>query len=123
MNNTLGFSDRIKRLARAIGFAEGFNIAGSRPQRNHNPGDLTLDVTGKGVGKDGPFVVYATDEDGQSALEWLVTLMLTGRSTIYTPTMTIAEVSTHYTQTEQGSWAANVAGYLGVSVNTPINSV
>jgi hypothetical protein len=112
----------ISRLADAIAFAEGYFAAGSRPQRNNNPGDLERDLTGKAIGHDGPYMVYATPEDGMDALEYQVRLMFKG-SRIYNPSMTIAEVAQHYTTTQQSSWALNVAARLGVSTGTRIEDI
>src|SRR5271155_427407 len=64
------------QIARAIGVAEGgYDANGNNlqnstlPSRNHNPGDLTVDVSGKGTGSNGGFVVYGSDSDGWDALE------------------------------------------------------
>lgn len=115
------------KLAYAIALAEGFFVAGSRPQRNHNPGDLETDITGAGVGFDGPYVVYGSDADGWAALTQQVNLMF-GGSHVYDPSMTIAQVGWHYADgadDPQGaaSWAANVASQLGVTVDTPLSEL
>jgi hypothetical protein len=112
----------ISRIADAIAFAEGYNVPGSRPRRNNNPGDLEQDVTGKAVGHDGPYVVYASPEDGLEALKHQVRLMFQG-SHIYKASMTIAEVAGHYTSTQPETWARNVAEYLGVSVGTRLSDL
>ena len=112
----------ISKIADAIAFAEGYFVPGSRPRRNHNPGDLERDLTGKGIGWDGPYVIYATIHDGREALERQVRLMFAG-SRIYRPSMTIAEVARRYTSTDQAAWAKNVAGRLGVSVDTRLDEI
>jgi hypothetical protein len=109
----------ISRLADAIAFAEGYFVSGSRPHRNNNPGDLERDLTGKGVAWDGPYVVYATPQDGRDALEHQVRLMF-GGSHIYKTSMTIHQVAMHYTATDQATWARNVAVYLGVTPDTKL---
>jgi hypothetical protein len=112
----------IDKLSKAIARAEGFYVAGSRPARNHNPGNMTLDLIKKAIGKDGPFVVYATDADGFENLRrqlWLIW----GGSAYYNPTMTLAEFADVWTATESDSWAKNVANSLGVSVNTQIQQL
>src|SRR5439155_3298961 len=93
----------ISKIADAIAFAEGFFVAGSRPHRNNNPGDLERDLTSKGRGWDGPYVIYATPQEGWEALLRQVRLMF-GGSHIYKPSMTIAEVARHYTVTEPEIW-------------------
>ena len=107
----------ISQIADAIAFAEGFGVAGSRPRRNNNPGDLDRDLTGKAVGWDGPYAIYATEQDGRDALEKQVRLMFAG-SRIYRPSMTIAEIAARYTATDQAAWALSVATHLGVTVAT-----
>lgn len=110
-------------FAVAIAYAEGFYINGSRPQRNHNPGDLTIDTVGLGVGKDGPFVVYANDDDGWAALKRQVQLILTNTSNVYNTDMTIQDVANRYTATDQSAWALNVANKLGVSPDTKVSTI
>ncbi len=112
----------IRKIAEAIAFAEGFYVPGSIPQRFNNPGDLTLDTTGKAVGQYGMYMVYGTPDDGWGALYKEVRLMF-GGSRIYDPGMTISEVAAHYTATEKTAWAANVAAHLGVSVTTKLSEI
>jgi hypothetical protein len=111
------------RIAQAIATAEGFYVAGSRPARNHNPGDMTADLVGAAVGMDGMFVVYGNDQDGWNNLYAQVNAWLEGTSRHAGPDATITDIAKFYTTTEQDSWAANVAGALGVGVDTPIGSV
>jgi hypothetical protein len=113
----------VDRIATAIAAAEGFSIPGSRPGRNHNPGDLTVDTTGKGVGRDGIFIVYATDSDGWDALRQQVQLMLNNTSKVYNNGMTIADVAARYTTTDQAAWAAIVARELGVTQDTTLAEI
>ena len=112
----------IEKVADAIAHAEGYYVAGSRPQRNNNPGDLEVDVTGEGIGRDGPYIVYATPQDGLDALKYLVRLMFKG-SRIYKPDMTITEVAIHYTATSPMDWARAVAQRLGVGVYTRLQEI
>lgn len=113
-------SSPVGRIADAIAFAEGFFLAGSRPKRNHNPGNLTVDIYGgaAAVGADGPFVRYASDADGWADLRQQVAMMLDGSSAYYSPEMTIWDVARRWTTTDQQAWASNVAGRLGVSTST-----
>src|SRR5579885_1117433 len=89
--------DIVPRFAQAIARAEGFYVSGSRPQRNHNPGDMTQDLIGKGIGRDGPFVVYANDQDGWSNLYAQIQLWLSGQSAFAGPDSTISDLSRFYT--------------------------
>jgi len=121
--NTLSTPDNVKRIAQAIATAEGFYVSGSRPQRNHNPGDMTADLIGKSVGHDGAFVVYETDDDGWNNLYHQINLWLNGSSSHATANSTITDLSQFYTTTDQTAWATNVANSLGVSLDTTIGEV
>lgn len=115
----------VQQIAEAIGYAEGVYQIGSRPQRNNNPGDLTVDVAGgaRAVGMDGPFMIYATLEDGWDDLRQLVRTMLDNTSRIYNRDMTILQIAREYTSTQQVEWAQNVANRLGVSLDTRLSDV
>jgi hypothetical protein len=112
----------ISRIADAIACAEGWNAPASRPRRNNNPGDLEQDVTGKAIGHDGPYVIYASPEDGLDALKHQVRLMFKG-SRIYNPSMTIAEVAGRYSSTQRDAWARIVAARLGVGIGTRLEDL
>lgn len=116
-------SEAVQKIAQAIATAEGFYVAGSRPARNHNPGDMTADLIGKSVGVDGSFVIYSNDGDGWDNLYAQINLWLTGKSSHATPNSTISDISQFYTTTDQTAWATNVANTLGVSTDTPIGEV
>jgi hypothetical protein len=108
-------------VTQAIANAEGFYVSGSRPARNHNPGDLKLDLTGKGVGYDHDgFVIYSSDTDGFEALAKQVSNFFTG-SANYNPSMSIQQTGAIYSPDKgqnAGVWANLVASYLGVDINT-----
>lgn len=113
----------VQKIAQAIAFAEGFYVSGSRPARDHNPGDMTQDLIGKSVGMDGPFVVYASDDDGWANLYAQIEKWLQGNSSHATADSTITDIAGFYTATDQTAWATNVANHLGVSIDTPIGEV
>ncbi len=115
----------IAQFAEAIAWAEGFYVPGSRPARNHNPGNLTVDLTGggQGVGMDGPFIVYATDQDGFADLQLQIRKMFEGTSRIYDASMSILDVARRWTTTDQNAWARIVASKLGVTVNDSLASL
>jgi hypothetical protein len=113
----------VQKIAQAIAFAEGFYVTGSRPARNNNPGDMTQDLIGKSTGKDGPFVVYATVNDGWANLYAQIELWLYGGSSHATSQSTITQIAGFYTTTDQSAWATNVANQLGVSIDTQIGEV
>jgi hypothetical protein len=122
--------DPATAIAYAIGVAEGgydangTNLAnGTVPSRNHNPGDLTVDVNGTSLGMSGNFTTYASDAAGYAALVYQVNKWLSGTSANAGPNSTIADLSQFYTTTDQGAWAANVASVLGVSTDTEISAI
>lgn len=111
------------RIAQAIARAEGFYISGSRPARNHNPGDMTADLIGRSTGKDGAFVTYANDADGWANLYAQVNAWLNGTSHHAGPASTIFDLSRFYTATEQDIWAQNVADDLGAGLDTRLEEI
>lgn len=119
--------DRVQKLAQAIATAEGFFVAGSRSQRDHNPGDMTQDLIGKATGHDGPFVVYASDADGWANLYAQINLWFSGASNNADGSSTILQLSSFYTTDvppgAQANWAQNVADNLGVDPGTPISQI
>lgn len=126
--DTSGVDPVIQKIAEAIAFAEGFYIPGSRASRNHNPGDMTQDLIGKGVGRDGAFIIYANDADGWTNLYAQVSGWMTGSSKNADNTFSIADISQFYTTpgtsgNDQTNWANNVASQLGVSPDTSIGSI
>jgi len=120
-------SSAIQLFSEGIAIAEGFFVAGSRAARNHNPGNLTLDITDTGIGKDGMFVVYANNDDGWEALRKQVEMILTDASGIYNSQMTLRQIAEKYASTsppnEQLNWAINVANKLGINIDTPVSTL
>lgn len=116
-------TDAVRLMSEGIAIAEGYYVTGSRPNRNNNPGDLTVDITGTGIGKDGPFIVYGSPDDGWKALYRQVEMMFTNASRIYNSNMTIRQIAEKYTTTDQLAWAQNVANELGISIDTPISNL
>lgn len=116
------------RIAQAIATAEGFYVDGSRPQRNHNPGDMTQDLTGTSTGKDGAFIVYGSDADGWECLYAQINAWFNNSSRYHTSQSSINDLAglgseTGYTSTDQAAWAATVATSLGVSPDTSIGDI
>src|SRR5438128_636171 len=89
----------VQKIARAIAGAEGFFVRDSRPSRNHNPGNISSDITGTAIGSDGSLMVYSTDQDGWDALYHQVSGMLSGTSAYYNPSMTISDIAQKYVGT------------------------
>ena len=109
-------SPLIQKFANAIANAEGFQVVGSIPNRNNNPGDITDPATGS-------FMSYATPDDGWNALYSQVSAMFSGTSRYYNPSMTISQVAQIYSPDGWLNWANNVASYLGVSTDTTLNDL
>ena len=103
-------SNLITSLSNAIAQAEGFNVSGSIPQRQNNPGDLT---------SGGVIATYPTAQDGWNALYAQVQSMFDGTSSYYNPGMTLAQVGNSYAGGDP-NWANNVASALGVSPDTTL---
>lgn len=65
----------MKTFIQAIAFVEGFYKLGTRPQRNHNPGDLLYcaeSIRFGAIRADGRFAVFPDDKTGWAALRmWL----------------------------------------------------
>lgn len=110
-------------IAGAIAKAEGFSVVGSIPHRANNPGDLC--VGDKGLGKLGEGItVFPTVEDGWNYLYKVISGWLDGSSQIYKSSMTIGDIADCYAPGAQASrWAKNVAGSLGVTVDTTLSDV
>jgi hypothetical protein len=115
----------IQRFARGIATVEGFYVRNSRPARNHNPGNLTLDIQGggAGIGKDGIYIKYASDADGWADLFSQVRMMFNNTSRRYHREMSIRDVAQRYTRTDQSAWARGVAGQLGVTIDTRLSEL
>ena len=62
-------------VLQAMAKQEGFYVPGSRPARNHNPGDIEYGKFARAhgaIGTDGRFAIFATDEDGFAAMRALL---------------------------------------------------
>lgn len=106
-------SNVVTNLANAIAQEEGFYVAGSIPQRQNNPGNLTVA---------GQITTYPTAAAGWSALYAQVQSMFDGTSNYYNPSMSLAQVGNIYAGGDP-NWAANVASILGVSTSTTLNQL
>lgn len=109
----------VNALAIAIAHAEGFYVPGSRPARNHNPGDIS--DTYLSNGKDGPLSTFPDDQTGWDALTFKLDNIVNGNSTVYPTGASIAQLAQTWTGGDNpGSWANNVISSLnsqGVTVD------
>jgi hypothetical protein len=117
------FFAKIQQLANAIAFAEGFGKLGAVPTDFHNPGDLGPGDVGTAypsVFKGGSNVSQLPDDaTGWAALTGKLSAIFNGRSSVYSPTMTIEEMGQKYAG-DSKSWSSNVAKYLGISPKTTL---
>jgi hypothetical protein len=115
--------DLVWSAAAAIAGAEGANVAGSVPDRFNNPGDLSKGdehgqpVSGYQVLPDGEnTIMFASKQAGWTALYTKLSNILTGSSSVYSPTMTWAQIAQIWAGNSQ-AWVNNVTRVLGVSPN------
>lgn len=107
----------LSQFAAAIAQAEGFNVAGSRPQRNNNPGDLT---SWPGVPADsGGYSIFPDAQSGWNALEQDLNTIRSGQSGYIQTGMSIAQMGAAWAGGDP-NWAANVAAFLGTSTGATI---
>lgn len=111
----------IKRLGQAIAAAEGFGVPGAIPTVAKNPGDLVLSGWSPTLGGAG-IAVFDSVDYGWSRLHRQLQLIVSGASSVYSLDDTIASMGQKWANGDP-AWAANVAGYLGVSVGTPLYQV
>lgn len=124
-----GFDKHVVDLASAIAHAEGFDVAGSVPQRAHNPGDLGPGDTGvsdviHAVGSD--VSVLPDDQTGWDLLYKKIDRALSGRSNTFPRSLTLQQFANKYVSggqqtADSENWAANVVSFLnqvGYSVDT-----
>lgn len=114
-------SSKLQQLAAAIARAEGFGIEGAIPTLANNPGDLVLGDQGHGTMGMG-ITIFGSANDGWNALYHELNLIFSGTSRVYNTAMTFAEIAAHWTQTEVGSWASNVASAVGASVTDSLDA-
>jgi hypothetical protein len=118
------YSGLVRHFAQAISRQEGFGIPGAVPTTANNPGDL-CDPTGALFGLplmgSESIVVFPDAASGWDALYRQIQLIADGRSSVYTLNMTIADMANHYAPIpDPATWANNVAGFLGVTPDTPL---
>lgn len=131
---TLGnFDKHVTDFAEGVAEAEGYYVAGSVPQRAHNPGDLGPGDTGvdaviHAVGSDVSVLAPDNgDAQGWNFLYEKLDRVMRGASAVYSPSMTFNEFAEKYVGT-RGDWVDEAqhivdhlvgAGYA-VDVNTTL---
>jgi len=120
--------DFIPAWANSIAQFEGYNSPGSRPARNHNPGNLKFAGQAGAIGADPQgFAIFPDDVTGFQALYRQLQKYVTDY-----PNDTILDITAHYlgqstpTVNAQGdafTYAAAVASGLGVDMGTTLREL
>lgn len=111
-------------LANAIALANGYNVSGSAPNNNNNPGNLRNGDVGLGVDSNG-FTIYATSDVGNAALQATAAHILNGDNNTFSYNPNKTPLSTIGSTFAPGDtvWINNVATSLGVSPNAPLGAI
>lgn len=113
--------DRIWNICHAVAYAEGANIAGSVPDRNNNPGDISdwADTYGSTYSDGSDVTTFPDKWTGWEKLynKWLN--IINGNSSVYSPSMTWVEIAQHWAG-DWSAWANNVSSHLGVNEQSPV---
>lgn len=124
----------VMALARGVGRGEGFWVAGSLPQRSNNPGDLTksFGFSTTGIANKEGVLIFATIEDGWSALYKQLGIIFDGTSRVYKTDMTIWEFAYTWTlgrpprtaseNASVGGWAAAVLEEVNSATQTALTA-
>lgn len=114
------WSDGVIRFSMAVAAAEG-----SDPAWN-NPGDLTgMDSGGfptVGFGNKEGVWKFLNADDGWTALFIKIHRMLSGKSMVYPPTMTLMQMGMKYSGGDP-NWALNVSNILDVSEELTLQQI
>jgi hypothetical protein len=117
--------DPIWDVCRAIAHAEGFDVAGSAPQKLNNPGDLSPgDEHGSATAgapefHGGSYIIhFSTPQDGWDALYAKFANIQNGESSVYDAGWTWLQIGAKYAS--DPNWGRNVAATLGVDPNSTL---
>jgi hypothetical protein len=119
---------RIVNWSKAIAIQEGYYTAGSRAQRNLNPGNLRLGSFTKncihsGTDKDN-FLIFSSETAGFIALRNFLTSSCKGEfDPTYRADMPLIAFTKTYAEPPSDAYADNVAKYIGVTPNEPIKNL
>lgn len=108
--------DRLWDVARAIAYAEGYNVVNSVPGRLNNPGDISDGASRYGSEAHSGSSV-TTFPDATTGWQWLYTKLsnaVSGASSVYSPSMSWYDLGGKWAPPNADVWAENVAGRLGV---------
>lgn len=107
--------DAIWNICQAIARQEGAAIAGSKPDRYNNPGDITDSVCGYSHDAEG-LTIFPNKAEGWNALynKWLN--IMNGNSAVYKPFDSWYVIGSHWAA--DPNWPNAVCSMLGVNPNT-----
>lgn len=122
-------------FAEAIGHGEGFFNAGTRPNRNNNPGDFVLapPATAYTDKSDGTYAIFDTVADGWQTLEDELDLWRRNASPVYKEWakslglsdishLTFNQLAQKYSPDGWQNWAKNVSSFLGAQPTEQIGA-
>ena len=111
-------------LAYAIALANGYNVTGSTPNNNNNPGNLHNGSAGFGVDSQGN-TIYATSDLGNFALQTSAAHALNGDNNTfsYNPNKTPLSAIASVFAPGNVNWINSVASSLGVKPNTMLGAI
>lgn len=108
--------DAIWQCCYAIAFAEGYNVAGSNPNRLNNPGDISDGASQFGSEQhSGSSVTHFPD--AATGWQWLydkISNIVSGNSGVYSPDDSWQAIAQKWAG-DWSNWVRNVTTYLGVS--------
>lgn len=109
-------SDPIWKCCHAIAYAEGYNVAGSNPFRENNPGDISDFASTFGSEQHSGSAVtdFPDASTGWQDLFNKVSTIVNGGSSVYSPNMTWTQIAQKWAGNWQ-AWVNNVTRYCGVN--------
>jgi hypothetical protein len=118
-----GASGIISKMADAIQSFEGWSI-GSTSFRNNNPGNLKYNGQAGSTGMDDRgFAIFQSYAAGRQALENQLSLAFNGSSQYYSPSMSLYDFFSVYSEDNSSAYAEYVAAQLGVSPDTQLSQL
>ncbi len=117
----------LNKWADAIQSFEGW-YKGSKSYRNNNPGNIRFIGQKRATGQDSTgFCIFATYADGRQELIDLLTRAASGKSSLYSPNMTLIDFYNRYAPTSDNNYpegyAKAVAKMMNISVYSKIKDI
>jgi hypothetical protein len=113
----------VETMARAIMNFEGWH-AGSRSERNNNPGNLKFAGQPGAIGQDdGGHAIFNSFESGWNALIRQLEAAFHGQSAVYSPEDSLYEFFAKYSEANSEPYAEFVAQALGVTPETTLRQI